>query len=65
MPFDRPDTCGVCWKSGKDARRWLQRDPATDPEPEPEPTKTPEEPGNEVLTRKKRRAAKYGTNSET
>ena len=61
LPFNSSITCGVCWKSGKDHMRWLQRDPATDPGPEPEPTKMPEEPDvPQPLTRKQRRAAKFG-----
>ena len=64
LPWGSSITCGVCWKSGKDSYRWLQRDPEKDPKPEPEPTKMPEDDEPEApLTRKQRRAAKYGTNS--
>lgn len=61
IPWGSSLCCSICHKSGKDAYHWLQRDPATDPPPEPEPTKMPEDPEPEVpLTRKQRRAAKYG-----
>jgi len=59
VPMESLDTdlyCMCCDKSGRDDHPALQRDPRTDPKPDPKPPA----PEPEKLTRRQKRAKKFG-----